>query len=436
MTTRAILLLTAITMAMQVHAQGDLENVIVETYYVSDANDATDVIGGGLATGSRTYRVFVDLCDSCALRALYGDAPHPLNISSTANFFNNADRGRTFGHEVNNGALDENTVALDSWLSLGAASNQKFGVPKEGDHDGSILGGNDGGSAMIPGGLLQNDDPLAGAPLDSLDGLVPLNGGTALPPGFAVTGTSPDSLFRDSTAGNTYITWDTRISCIAPGVRGPSPDNRILIGQFTTVGELTFCLNIEVQRADGTIIKYVCSDTLLQPGEVANGLLQYPPVCGCTDPNFLEFDPTAGCDDGSCATPIIFGCLDSLACNFDPGANFPVDELCCYGPNDCNGLDISIVCPDVGIADPRRGTADWSFHPNPVSGGLLTITWGGLHPERVRVLDGIGRVVIERDLDASPDGSMLMDVSHLPPGVYAVQLAEAGALHSRPLVRR
>ncbi|HMQ76959.1 MAG TPA: T9SS type A sorting domain-containing protein [Flavobacteriales bacterium] len=435
MSARHLLLLATLAGPVQLQAQADLENVIVETYYISDANDATDLIGGGLATGSRTYRVFVDLCDSCALRALYGDVPHPLNISSTANFFNNADRGRTFGHEINNGALDENTVALDSWFSVGAGSNQKFGVLKEGDPDGSILGGNDGGSAMIPGGLLQNADPLAGAPLDSLDGLVPLNGGTALPAGFAVTGTSPDSLFRDSTAGNAFITWDTRISCIAPGVRGPSPDNRILIGQFTTAGELSFCLNIEVQRADGTIIKYVCSDTLLQPGEVASGLLQYPPVCGCTDPDFLEFDPTAGCDDGSCATPIVFGCLDTLACNFDPTANFPVAQLCCYGPDNCNGLDITLVCPDVSVDAPITGRSEWTFRPNPVRDDVVIVDWNGAPAGVVRVLDGVGRTVLVARLDGAPQGQVHLDVAQLPPGPYLIRLEGPGSIRTGRLIR-
>lgn len=435
MSTRAILLLLAASAAVNLSAQGDLENVIVETYYISDGNDATDTIGGGVVAGSRTYRVYADLCDSCALRAVYGDASHPLVVASTAPFFNNLDRGRTYGHEINNGALDENTVALDSWFSLGAASNQKFGLLKADDPDGSILGGNDGGSGMIPGGLLQNADPLAGAPLDSLDGLVPLNGGAAQPPGFAVTGTSPDSLFKDSISGSLFQTVDTRISCVAPGVTGPTTANRILLGQFTTAGELSFCLNIEVQRASGAIIKYVCLDTLLQPGEVASGLLQYPPQCGCMDPNFLEFDPTAGCDDGSCATPIVFGCLDSLACNYDPMANFPVSQLCCYGPDDCNGLDITIVCPDVSIPDALNGPADWSFHPNPVGGDRLTLVWSDLRPERVRVLDGTGRVILDLSIDGGPDGTLSLDVSLLPPGMYVVHLMEAGRMHARPLIR-
>lgn len=417
------------------HAQGELENVIVETYYVSDTNDATDTIGGGLSAGSRTYRVYVDLCDSCALRAVYGDAAHPMDVSSTQPIFNNLDRGKPFGHEINNGALDENTVALDSWWSLGAGSTQKFGILKADDPDGSILAGNDGGSASIPGGLLVNDDPLAGAPVDSLDGLVPLNGGTALPPGFAVTGLSPDSLFGDSTAGNVFATTDTRISCTTPGVQGPTADNRILILQVTTAGELTFHLNIEVEEPDGTIIKYVWNDTLLAADEVPSGLLVYPPECGCMDPNFLEYDPAAGCDDGSCQTAIVFGCTDTLACNFDPAANFNIPLLCCYGPDSCNGLDIAIVCPDVSAPDAFQSGADWRFFPNPLAGNLLTLTWAGQQAEALRVLDQAGRLVREERMQGGTQGHRELDLGGLPAGTYLIQLITDRGPHVRLLVR-
>ena len=41
-----------------------LERIIVEKYYISDVGDAADVsdpISGGIAIGTTTYRVFVDL---------------------------------------------------------------------------------------------------------------------------------------------------------------------------------------------------------------------------------------------------------------------------------------------------------------------------------------------------------------------------------------
>ncbi|MBK8500685.1 MAG: hypothetical protein IPL52_18140 [Flavobacteriales bacterium] len=200
------------------HAQ-QIENMIVETYYVSDANDATDTIGGGLAEGSRTYRVFLDLGPDCALRAIYGSDGHPLVVQSTALLFNHLDRGRNYGHEVNNGALDEGTAALDGWLSMGAASNQRFGIEKELDPDGSIVGGanNDGGSAAIAGGLLINSTPAMGYALTSRDGLVPLNGGAALPPSFIQNGDDPSAAFKDSILVSAFTSTNFRLGCSTPG---------------------------------------------------------------------------------------------------------------------------------------------------------------------------------------------------------------------------
>ena len=42
---------------------------------------------------------------------------------------------------------------------------------------------------------------------------------------------------------------------------------------------------------------------------------------GCTDPFSAEFSPFAGSDDGSCATPLVFGCTYTDADNYDPAAN-------------------------------------------------------------------------------------------------------------------
>lgn len=45
------------------------------------------------------------------------------------------------------------------------------------------------------------------------------------------------------------------------------------------------------------------------------------PLAGCTDPGFVEYNPLAVTDDGSCLTPVILGCLDSTSFNYDPLAN-------------------------------------------------------------------------------------------------------------------
>ncbi|MFN9799317.1 MAG: hypothetical protein ACK54P_04800, partial [Bacteroidota bacterium] len=96
-----------------------LEGIIVETYYISNANDATDTDGGSLAVGSTTYRIFVDMAPGYEIQAVYGNANHELRIATTTQFFNNVDRGELTGNAINDARVDENTVALDSWLSMG-----------------------------------------------------------------------------------------------------------------------------------------------------------------------------------------------------------------------------------------------------------------------------------------------------------------------------
>ena len=436
------LLFLALLSGLPALSQNGIENVIVETYYISDANDATDTIGagpGGLAVGSTTYRVYLDLCDSCALRAIYGDVNHTLRINSTAVFFNHLDRGDTYGHLINNSSLDEGTVALDSWLSLGAASNQKAGILKVDDTDGTIVSPNDGGSLPVPDpGLLQNTDIAVGIPLSQQDGMIPAPGGNPVPPSFSVTGLQPSTVFDDSTLFNEFVTNDTRIACASPGVKGPTADNRLILAQFTTMGDLTFCLNVEVERPDGSITKYVCNgDSALQPDETVNGLLVYPPTCGCTDPNFLEFDPNAGCDDGSCATAIIFGCLDTLACNFDPGANFNISQLCCYGPDSCNGLDVTILCPGVGLEESLAAT-DISLYPNPATAVLHVRGLDGLGNTtgiRLAVCDPLGQVVIERSLPVATHGDVALSVQGLAPGAYVLWISAPDRSWSRVFIR-
>ena len=71
-------------------------------------------------------------------------------------FFNNILDGQTFGKDFIKGRYLENTVALDTWLTLGQTARQGtkyfYGILKDQDTDGSFVGGvnNDGGSALVP----------------------------------------------------------------------------------------------------------------------------------------------------------------------------------------------------------------------------------------------------------------------------------------------
>ncbi|MEO8067368.1 MAG: T9SS type A sorting domain-containing protein [Flavobacteriales bacterium] len=436
MRTFCTLLALSVLSTAHVAAQSALENVILEKYYISDANDAADTDGGTLlAEGSVTYRIFLDMGADCKLRGLFADSLHPFIISSTTVLFNNNDRGDKYGHEIDDARLDENTVALDSWLSLGDASDAHTGVLKVDDADGSIVGGanNDGGSEGVPGGLLANAHPDAGTAITTADGLVPSSG--QAPPGFLFLGDVLEPLY-DENSDSSYMAQNMVMQSPA-GIAGYGVDNKILIAQITTTGELGFHLNVEIIDANGVAQKFVANGDSLQAGETEFGLLNYPPECGCTDPDFLEYDPAAGCDDGSCQTEIVFGCLDPLACNFDPGANFNVLALCCYGPGNCNGLDITIVCPDVAVDENAQDRIFAAF-PNPVH-ELLTVHLPA-HAQGSAVIvlfDRLGRAVQETALGgAAASQDVRLDMSGFARGFYTVRLVMDGQVFVQSLVKQ
>lgn len=62
-----------------------------------------------------------------------------------------------------------------------------------------------------------------------------------------------------------------------------------------------------------------------------------PEVLGCTNPEFLEYDPYATADDGSCSNLLVPGCMYESATNYNPLANDD-DNSCEFeegGNNDC-----------------------------------------------------------------------------------------------------
>ena len=80
---------------------------------------------------------------------------------------------------------------------------------------------------------------------------------------------------------------------------------------------------------DGSYYVMQCNDTLVYGTDAAfdNDSIHVfvsdgcPPVPGCMDPAYVEFNPLADTSDGSCTTLIVFGCTDSTMYNYDPSAN-------------------------------------------------------------------------------------------------------------------
>ena len=231
-------------------AVNGLEKVIVEKYYVSNSTDAVASVGI-LPVGSVTYRVFVDMLPGYKFEAIYGLANHELRIETSTAFFNNEDRGKKIPSYTKVGAKN-NTVMLDTWLSIGAGCLGNYGVLKSEDNGVATVVNSDG--------ILQNADPSAGIPLTVQDGLL---SGTPEEE-VAFVGFDPNfiplQLFDSASEfGNLYSTFDASIASLNGSV-GPTSTNRVLIGQFTTDGLLGFELNIQIGTPTGGTQNYVAKN--------------------------------------------------------------------------------------------------------------------------------------------------------------------------------
>ena len=216
-------------------AQG-LENVIVEVYYKSDANDATvNSIGGTLPIGSVTFRVYLDLLPDYILQSVYGDPNHECRIETSTLFFNNEDRGAVHP-TFNCNYCDDNTVMLDSWLSVGAACATQLGVLKSED-DGV-------GTIVNSDGILTNTDPVIGIPLTQQDGLM---AGTVQP--VVAVGIGTELMVFDAlTSGSVFSTTNGAWAALQGSVGADPAINKVLIAQITTDGVLTFSLNVQIRN--------------------------------------------------------------------------------------------------------------------------------------------------------------------------------------------
>ena len=417
-----------------VPSHGQIKNVVLEKYYVAGNDDLTDNTGGrSLDTGSITWRVYVELEPGSRITRIYGDQYHPLVFTSTTNFYNNNDRpSANFGYKLKTSWFEDNPIlALDSWITLGYATDTKKGILKTLDPDGDMIAGtnNLGGTAQIPGGLLAGTDPSIGVLLTTADGLTtaPLaNGFSAL--GFTDFSGNDTTIFGPDSIGAVFSCTGCALQQNSGVIGSVTDSNKVLVAQLTTSGEITFKLNLSVLEPDvngGTVVvNYVASDDTLLTGEVVSPLLTYPQACGCNDPDYLEYSASYSCYiPDSCKTLIKFGCMDSMACNYDAEANFNIQSICCY-PGYCNDLNISSVCPDLNNG--RMGGLDFLMYPNPGDGQVtieLVSEFRGL--ARLELLNMLGQIVFTDEVMVGEDVTIAKrDLSWLSSGIYQVRLTD------------
>jgi hypothetical protein len=248
-----ILVLVLLMISVAGKAQNGLESVIVERYYVSDANDATmNSTGGVLPIGSVTYRIYADMLPGYKFQAAYGVPDHELRIETTTLFFNNEDRGATTP-SYTKAQASHNTVMLDSWLSVGAACSGNFGILKSQDDGMSNVVNSDG--------VLQNNDPLTGIPLTTQDGLI-----AGSPEAMTVVGlTTEIAMFdaqNDGTNGPVFSSFNGSWASLNGSIGPDSVDNKVLIAQMTTDGIFSFALNIQIGTPTGGVENYVAQNPI------------------------------------------------------------------------------------------------------------------------------------------------------------------------------
>lgn len=249
-----LLLAFAAFATFETFSQNGLENIVVEKYYISNDNDATVNEFGVLPVGSVTYRIYVDMLPGYKLQAIYGVPGHEMRIETTTLFFNNEDRGATTPTYTKAQAKN-NTVMLDSWLSVGAACAGNFGVLKTED-DGI-------GTNVNTNGVLQNNDVNAGIPLTDQDGLLLGTPQIVTEVGFVSTAISVFNNQNDGSNGPLFSTSDGAWSALN-GAIGATPSNTVLIAQITTNGILSFELNIQIRSEGGLVERYVARNPVVE----------------------------------------------------------------------------------------------------------------------------------------------------------------------------
>ncbi|MBK9076585.1 MAG: hypothetical protein IPL77_16735 [Flavobacteriales bacterium] len=233
----------AILLAPVIARSQAIDSVFVEVYHVQPS----DVAGEPPLT---TYRVFVDLAPEHELQMVYGDEKHQLRIHTTTAFHNDTVNGAKFAHQVNADRLNASPLALDSWLTIGAASDQHMAVPRAMDTDGSILE-----CPPYPARKGKKEVALLNipAPLCSSDGLMPY------PEIREVVNFNFASGYLGKVKGNLLETTNGAWAVLG-GKAGVTENNLLLIAQISTTGTLSFLLNLQIETPEHEPVKYVARD--------------------------------------------------------------------------------------------------------------------------------------------------------------------------------
>ena len=258
-TLKFLAVIIAVLLGFRGFTQDGLEGIVVEKFYVSTkADNAGKLYSGDLPEGSVTYRIYVDLKPGYRFQAAYGSPQHPLVIESTENFYNHLENGNIQPNIIPERTYKKNIALLDSWLSAGACAEGHLGILKE--YDDTISDKFIGFEKGYFKGKKKS------VPLYEVDGMK-RSAFLPVPTFFQMnflsrvigTTTSEKRIFTDNGA------W----AALGKGSVGADSlsTNCVLIAQLTTVGELSFELNLLIGAPNGSSQKYVARNPITEESE-------------------------------------------------------------------------------------------------------------------------------------------------------------------------
>ena len=318
-------LLLGLTLIASVNlAFGQLVDIEVEEFLVHPSEPYSD---GANLDGYITYRLYAVLQNTDDfVSAVFGVDEDITSINTTTTFWN-SNFGGVSAENINEaGFALVPSSEWDSYVTIGKLHNSSPGA--------GIFVAGDWTSTLEPGG---------GAPGSSFS----IEGGIG---GSWFTVNLPDGSSVNGVAGD---------------------DNKVLIGQFTTDGVMTGCINVQVfVEGDG--------DNEVQSEICFGG------VFGCTDSTANNYDSEAEIDDGSC----LFDCM----------LEFDVVEA--IGPECSGGADgeINVTMSGIQIA------ADYQIDGgSPIGVGQFSDLGEGTYT--ITVTDAVCSV--STDVEVSTDGLSL-----------------------------
>ena len=256
---KKITLLLGVFMATTFAKAQGLEGIIVEKYYEANAADSANAALNGAVTplevGAITYRVYADLLPGYKFLATYGSDSHQFKIASTKDFYNDPNNGVKAYSATSVNNIKKNTTMIDTYLTVGGVAAGKMGVLKTEDTDGSV-----GNTQSILANTLGGDFGLPINGTNAVDGMIsgsPLDVSLLLNPGENV------DLF-DQVSGKSFVSNNFAVTHLG-GIKGPTSSNKILLGQFTTKGDFSFELNIQIKDTVNNIEERYVANT---PGVV------------------------------------------------------------------------------------------------------------------------------------------------------------------------